>query len=94
MADLRVDYAVLEESERRLASLHGQLAASGQASGLADAGWGSGDVVGALAEFHGNWSYHREQILGRIQALGQMTRQSRQSFHAADTALARELAKT
>ncbi len=94
MADLRVDYAVLEESERRLAGLHGQLAVSGQASGLADAAWGSADVVGALAEFHGNWSAHRQQILGRMRALGQMTRQSRQSFQTADTALANELAKT
>jgi hypothetical protein len=94
MADLRVDYAVLDESERRLVGLHRQLAASGQASGLTDADWGSADLVGALAEFHGNWSYHRQQILGRMRALGEMTRQSRQSFQVADTVLARELAKT
>jgi hypothetical protein len=93
VADLTVDYQILEASERMLASLHQQLASSTGAGGVADQEWGHNGVVGAVGQFRGNWSYHREQIMGRMQALGTMATQSRQSFQAADSKLKSTLAK-
>lgn len=94
MSDLIVDYGVLENSERLLASLHQQLGAGSNSSLAADSDWGYGDVVSAMGGFYGDWSYHRQQIMGRMQTLHTMTQQSRQSFQAADNKLASDLTRS
>ena len=90
--DLIVDYQVLEQSEQLLARLNQQISAGTGASVAADSDWGFGGVVSAMGGFHGDWSYHRQQILGRMEALHTMARQSRQAFQDADADLASQLA--
>lgn len=91
MSDLIVDYHVLEQSESLLARLHQQLGAGTGYSLAADSDWGHAGVAAAVGGFHNDWSYHRQQIMGRMQALHTMARQSRQSFQGADNKLASEL---
>jgi hypothetical protein len=90
VSDLIVDYPVLERSEQLLARLNQQISA-GAGGSAADSDWGFGGVVSAMGGFYGDWSYHRQQILGRMEALHTMARQSRQAFQSADDDLASQL---
>jgi hypothetical protein len=92
VSDLIVDYQVLEQSEQLLVRLHQQVSTGTRASVAEDSDWGFGGVMSAMGEFYGDWSYHRQQILGRMETLHTMTRQSRQAFQGADDKLASELA--
>jgi hypothetical protein len=91
VADLIVDYQVLERSEQLLARLNQQISAGTGGSAAADSDWGFGGVLSAMGGFYGDWSYHRQQILGRMEALHTMARQSRQAFQSADGDLASQL---
>jgi hypothetical protein len=91
VSDLIVDYRILEQSELMLARLHQQFSAGTRASLAADSDWGYGGIVSAIGGFYNDWSYHRQQIMGRMETLHTMARQSRQSFQAADDKLASEL---
>jgi len=91
MSDLIVDYQVLEQSEQLLAKLHQQIGAGTGASVAEDSDWGFGGVVSAMGGFYGDWTYHRQQILTRMETLHTMTRQSRQAFQGADNKLASQL---
>jgi hypothetical protein len=93
VSDLIVDYQVLEQSEQLLARLHQQVSAGLGASVAGDSDWGFGGVMSAMGGFYGDWSYHRQQILGRMETLHTMTRQSRQAFQGADDTLASQLAR-
>jgi hypothetical protein len=92
VSDLIVDYQVLEQSEQLLARLHQQISAGSGGSVTMDSDWGFGGVMSAMGGFYGDWSYHRRQILGRMETLHTMTRQSRQAFQGADEKLASQLA--
>ena len=92
VSNLIVDYQVLEQSEQLLTRLHQQI--DGSSSSLAvDSDWGFGGVSSAMGGFYGDWSYHRQQILGRMQTLHTMSTQSRQAFQGTDAKLASELTK-
>lgn len=92
MSDLIVDYQVLEQSEQLLARLHQQIGSSSSAL-AADPDWGFGGVTSAMGGFYGDWSYHRGQILDRMETLHTMSRQSRQAFQGADAELASRLTR-
>jgi len=92
VSDLIVDYQVLEQSEQLLARLGQQISAGTGSSAAQGLDWGFGGVVSAMGGFYGDWSYHRQQILGRMEALHTMARQSRQAFQSADSDLTRQLA--
>ena len=93
MSDLIVDYRVLEQTEELMARLHQQISGSGTSSRTEDSDWGFGGVSSAMGGFYGDWSYHRQQILGRMQTLHTMSTQSRQAFQGTDAKLASELTK-
>lgn len=93
MSDLIVDYQVLEQSEQTLARLHQQIGSSSPSLAV-DSDWGFGGVTSAMGGFYGDWSHHRQQILGRMETLHTMSQQSRQAFQGADTKLASELTKS
>lgn len=93
MSDLIVDYQVLEQTEQLMARLHGQISGSGTSALAGDPDWGFGGVSAAMGGFYGDWSYHRQQILGRMQTLHTMSTQSRQAFQGTDAKLASELTK-
>lgn len=88
MSDLIVDYQVLEQAEQLMGRLHQQVSGGGTWSLAQDRDWGFGGVSSAMGGFYGDWSYHRQQILGRMQALHTMSVQSRQAFQGADAKLA------
>jgi hypothetical protein len=92
VSDLIVDYKVLEQSERLLSRLHQQVSAGTGASLAEDSDWGFGGLVSAMGGFYDDWSYHRQQILSRMETLHTMSRQSRQAFQGADEKLASRLA--
>ena len=95
MSDLIVDYQVLEQTEELMARLHQQISGSGSGSSslTEDSDWGFGGVSSAMGGFYFDWSYHRQQILGRMQTLHTMSTQSRQAFQGTDAKLASELTK-
>jgi hypothetical protein len=47
-----------------------------------------------MGGFYSDWSYHRKQILDRMETLHTMSRQSRQAFQGADAELASQLTKS
>ena len=90
MPDLIVDYQALEQSEQLLTRLHQQV--GGAAAALAvDSDWGCSAVTSAMGGFYDDWSYHRKQIMDRMETLHTMSRQSRQAFQGADAKLASQL---
>jgi hypothetical protein len=69
MADLVVDYSLLEQVESTLGGLKKEFEnIQAQEQGYTGA-YGSGDVAGAMDDFAGNWSYHRDKIVKSMEAL-------------------------
>jgi hypothetical protein len=69
MADLVVDYSLLEQVESTLDGLKKEFEnIQAQEHGYWGA-YGSGDVAGAMDDFAGNWSYHRDKIVKSMEAL-------------------------
>jgi hypothetical protein len=93
MADLKVDYQLLDSTERTLASLTSEFQNIRAQAGSYDGAMGSGDIASAMDSFAGNWDYHRQKLVGSMQALGKMVSQARQAFRKTDTSLAAGLTK-
>ncbi|HSZ49581.1 MAG TPA: hypothetical protein VK823_29860 [Streptosporangiaceae bacterium] len=93
MTDLRVDYGLLGESHATLTSLISEFTNIQTEQGHDDWAIGSGDIAGQLDGFAGNWTYHRKQIIGSMQALDQMVTQSIKTFNGTDSQLAQALTK-
>ncbi len=91
MADLKVDYQLLTSTERTLTSLTSEFQNIKAREGGYDGAMGSGDIAGAMDSFAGNWDYHREKLVGSMQALGKMVTQTIQAFQKTDTGLAHDL---
>lgn len=88
MADLKVDFSLLDSTEQTLTSLISEFQnIRAQESGY-DGAMGSGDIASAMDSFAGNWDYHREKLVGSMQALGKMISESKTKFHETDTKLA------
>jgi hypothetical protein len=87
MADLKVDYQLLDSIERNLSSLVSQFENIETQTGSYDAAMGSGDIAGAMGNFAGNWEYHRKQIVSSMQSLGQMVNATKKHFQDTDDKL-------
>jgi uncharacterized protein YukE len=93
VADLTVDYTLLDQTEKSLSSLISEFQnIKAQESGY-DGAMGSGDIAGAMDGFAGNWDDHRAKLVGSMQSLGQMVNQTKQTFQKTDTKLASDLTK-
>ena len=91
MADLKVEFGLLDSAEKTLTSLTAEFQhIKAQESGYEGA-MGSGDIAGALGSFSGNWDYHRDKLVGSMQALGKMITESKKQFHDTDDKLAQNL---
>lgn len=87
MADLKVDYQLLDSAERNLSNLTSEFQhVKAQESGY-DRAMGSADIASAMDSFAGNWDYHRGQLVGSMQALGTMITESGKQFTQTDTKL-------
>jgi uncharacterized protein YukE len=91
MADLKVDYQLLDSTEHTLTSLTSEFQNIKAQTGSYDGAMGSGDIASAMDSFAGNWDYHRQKLVGSMQALGKMISESRQQFTKTDTKLAKSL---
>jgi hypothetical protein len=91
MADLKVEFSLLDSASKTLTSLTSEFQnIKAQASDY-DGAMGSGDIVGAMGSFSGNWDYHRDKLVGSMQALGKMISESSKQFHGTDNQLASSL---
>ena len=70
----------------------GELSAgTAQTAGMQRSAAISGDIVGAMGSFSGNWDYHRDKLVSSMQALGKMISESSKQFHGTDNQLASSL---
>jgi hypothetical protein len=91
MADLKVDYQLLDSIERSLTSLYSEFRNIRAQAGVYDGAMGSGDVASAMDGFAGNWDDHRKNLLSSIQVLGTMVSETRQQFQNTDNKLTSSL---
>jgi hypothetical protein len=87
MADLKVDYQLLDAIEHNLSNLVSQFEHIETQTSSYDGAMGSGDIAGAMGNFAGNWDYHRKQMVSSMQSLGTMVSETRQQFQGTDDKL-------
>jgi uncharacterized protein YukE len=87
MADLKVDYQLLDMTERNLSSLKSEFDNIKAQTGSYDGFLGSGDIASAMGAFCGNWDYHRGKLVEEMESLGTMVAQTKKSFQDADEQL-------
>ena len=85
MADLKVDYQLLEQIRSQLGTVISNLNGIETQAGEAGAEVGSAQVANALGGFAGNWSYHRKQLLGDAQQLQTRVGAALDSFRQVDS---------
>jgi hypothetical protein len=90
-ADLKIDYQLYETSYSKLTYLSSQLQDIQAQQAEYDGSMGSGDISGAMDNFAGNWSYHRNQLVNNISNLTQMVQKALTDFPKTDRGLARSL---
>ena len=93
MADLKVDYQLLDSTEKSLSTLVSEFQNIKAQEHAYDGALGSGDIAGALGSFSGNWDYHRKKLIGSMQALGKMVSETKEQFSKTDTGLTASLTK-
>lgn len=93
MADLVVDYNLLDQVESTLSGLHGEFSDIQAQQHSYFSAWGSDAIASAMDDFAGNWDYHRKKMLDSMESLGKMVGQCKLSFSKADTDLSNELTR-
>jgi hypothetical protein len=93
MADLIVDYQLLDQTEGSLGSLAAEFQKLQALAKGYDGGLGSGDIASAMDDFAGNWDYHRKRLVGSMHALGQLVHETKHGFQDADQKLASSLTR-
>jgi hypothetical protein len=93
LSDLKVDYGILEQTEKTLSTLYSEFENCQAQERVYDPEWGSGDVKNAMDGFTNNWNQHRTRLLGTIKSTGQLVSQTLQSFQQTDAKLAAEVSK-
>jgi hypothetical protein len=92
MADLKVDYQLLASIHATMTGLATEFQdIEDQASSYA-AAYGYDAITGAMGSFAGNWSDHRQKLLGTMRSLDHMVTSTSSDFQRADTQLASGLA--
>ena len=90
-ADLKVEFDLLNSAKKTLTNLTSEFQHIKAQESAYDGAMGSGDITGALGSFSGNWDYHRNKLVGSMQALGQLIDESEKQFHKTDDQLAKNL---
>jgi uncharacterized protein YukE len=93
MADLVVDYNLLDQVESTLSGLRSEFSDIQAQQHAYVSAWGSGAIASAMDDFAGNWDYHRKELLDSMESLGEMVGQCKSSFAKADTDLANSLTR-
>ena len=87
LADLKVDYQLLDSIESSLSSLLSEFQNIQASTGAYDGAMGSPDVASAMDGFAGNWNDHRKSLVSSMQSLGKMVSETRRQFQNADNKL-------
>jgi hypothetical protein len=90
-ADLKVEFDLLNSAKKTLTTLTSEFQNIKAQESAYDGAMGSGDITGALGSFSGNWDYHRNKLVGSLQALGKLIDESEKEFHKTDDQLAKNL---
>jgi hypothetical protein len=93
MADLKVDYQALSFTHQTLGGLASQFQNIQTQQSHYDWAMGSGDVAGAMDNFAGNWTYHRNQLISSINDLDSMVAAALEQFPKTDSQLTKSLTK-
>ncbi len=94
MADLKVNYATLDQSEQSLRRIASELEGAEARRHANERIWGSSDVADAMSEFVGNWDRHRRELVESLQSVAGMCASAREAFAGSDRQLAAELTGT
>jgi hypothetical protein len=93
MADLVVDYNLLESTAGSLNLLMGEFKNASKIVTSYQSSIGDPDLVGALDEFASDWQVHRDQLLSSMQSVYDMATKSHKAFVEADDKLAQDIRK-
>lgn len=88
MADLRVEYALLDESSDTLRDLRDDFGQATQHRDAVSGIWGADEVRSAMDEFVDNWTRHRRLLLEAIDGLGSKVEGVLEGFRQTDGELA------
>ncbi|HEY4703518.1 MAG TPA: hypothetical protein VIH64_16600 [Streptosporangiaceae bacterium] len=88
MSDLKVDFSILQTTEKTLTSLHAEFSDIKAQERVYDSEWGSGDVKDAMHSFTDNWDDHRKNLLNTISNVGKLVSESISAFQQTDGKLA------
>jgi hypothetical protein len=88
MPDLKVDYQLLESTERTLSGLISEFQNMQAQETSYDWAMGSGPIAAAMNGFATNWTDNKNSLVGSMQALGKMVSETVQHFKATDAKLA------
>jgi hypothetical protein len=93
VSDLRISYNDLESTNAVLGGLVKDLEDIQTDTSEYDRAMGSSDISGAMDNFAGNWSIHREKLLGKMQNLQSMVDAALTEFPKTDREAASWLTK-
>lgn len=91
MSDLKVDFSILQTTEKTLTSLHAEFSDIKAQERVYDSEWGSGDVKDAMHSFTDNWDDHRKNLLNTISNVGKLVSESISAFQQTDGKLATDV---
>ncbi|KHL10484.1 hypothetical protein CLV56_1860 [Mumia flava] len=91
MADLKVDYYRLEDSERVMSQLKSEF--DGIEDDVSDSTsvWSHPKVRDAMGDFAGNMDYNRKKLSQKLQDCGEKVSNTLETFRGADAELAKQL---
>ena len=87
MPDLKVDYQLLESTERTLSSLVSEFQNMQAQEAAYDGAMGSGPIAAAMNGFATNWNDNKKSLVSSMQTLGKMVSETAAQFKATDTKL-------
>lgn len=88
MPDLKVDYQLLESTERTLSSLVSEFQNMQAQESSYNWAMGSGPIAAAMNGFADNWNDNKKSLVSSMQTLGTMVSETVKQFKATDTKLA------
>jgi hypothetical protein len=88
MADLRVDFAVLDAMQRSLVAVAERFEGLGAQAGAEVRIWGGSHVRSAMEEFADNWKSHRGKLTEDLRRLGERCAGTVEVFRGVDAGLA------
>ncbi len=85
---LVVDLDLLERTGAEIGELTGEIRAQSDIVQDARSAVGHHGLSDALADFAGNWSYHRQKLTGALESIGEMAASCAEVYRSTDEQLA------